>query len=203
MKTRVPTQDHQLLLTITKAVEQHFGRPPIEGEARRKTLNALANFAACIIGATRDGVDDMPGEGASEALLEFSLMVTGHLNELDPNGLVDLSKGLNSGKSSDRLSVPQGSALGVGGVASLQPDDALITTKQTCLMLGGCSKMHLWRLVHDEGYQSLGFPKPIEIGKVGKHQRKYFRLGEVKTWIAKRASTMFEGAFNLPKNGAA
>jgi predicted DNA-binding transcriptional regulator AlpA len=74
--------------------------------------------------------------------------------------------------------------------STIPTDDCLISQKQTCQMLGGCSKMHLWRLVHDEGYRSLNFPRPIEIGKVGKHPRKFFRLGEIKAWIAKRAASI-------------
>jgi len=64
--------------------------------------------------------------------------------------------------------------------------DHLISTKQACELLGGCSKMHLWRLLHDESYRSLGFPEPIERGKHGRHPRKYFWRGEVLAWLAKQ-----------------
>jgi predicted DNA-binding transcriptional regulator AlpA len=70
-------------------------------------------------------------------------------------------------------------------------DEHLISVEQTCEMLGGCSRMHLWRLASDKAdktYKALEFPRPITIGKVGRHERKYFRLGEIRRWIAKRAA---------------
>jgi len=72
---------------------------------------------------------------------------------------------------------------------SAPTDDCVISAKEVCRMLGNCSKMHLWRLVHDQAYRSLDFPKPIEIGKVGRHPRKYFRLGDIRVWIAARAAS--------------
>jgi predicted DNA-binding transcriptional regulator AlpA len=67
-------------------------------------------------------------------------------------------------------------------------DDHLITVNQTCEILGGCSRMHVWRLVNDETYSSFAFPRPIPIGKIGRHTRQYFRLGEIRRWIAKQAA---------------
>jgi predicted DNA-binding transcriptional regulator AlpA len=69
-------------------------------------------------------------------------------------------------------------------------DDHLISVNQTCAMLGGCSRMHVWRLVNDAAYKALAFPRPISIGKIGRHERKYFRLGEVRRWIAKQAARL-------------
>jgi len=71
-------------------------------------------------------------------------------------------------------------------------DEHLISVDQTCEMLGGCSRMHLWRLTNDHAYQALDFPLAITIGKVGRHARKYFRIGDVKRWIAKRAALINE-----------
>src|ERR1700730_11265045 len=47
--------------------------------------------------------------------------------------------------------------------------------------LNDCSAMHLWRLTHDERYQHLEFPKPIEI-----NGRNYWRLRAILTWIDQR-----------------
>jgi predicted DNA-binding transcriptional regulator AlpA len=71
-------------------------------------------------------------------------------------------------------------------------DDQLISADQTCAMLGGCSRMHLWRLVNDpdKRYRALHFPRPITIGRVGRHERKFFRLGDVRAWIASRAAAV-------------
>jgi hypothetical protein len=71
--------------------------------------------------------------------------------------------------------------------AEASNQDYLISQKQTCEVLGNCSKMHLWRLQHDPSYRSLDFPKPIERGKHGRHPRKFFWHGEVKAWIVRRA----------------
>ncbi len=67
-------------------------------------------------------------------------------------------------------------------------DDHLISINQVCEMLGGCSRMHVWRLVNDEDYKEFAFPRPIPIGKIGRHTRLYFRLGEIRRWIARQAA---------------
>jgi predicted DNA-binding transcriptional regulator AlpA len=67
-------------------------------------------------------------------------------------------------------------------------DEHLVSVNQACEVLGGCSRMHLWRLVNDETYKELAFPRPITIGKIGRHERKYFRLGEIRRWIARQAA---------------
>jgi predicted DNA-binding transcriptional regulator AlpA len=67
-------------------------------------------------------------------------------------------------------------------------DDYLISINQVCEMLGGCSRMHVWRLVNDDDYKDFGFPRPIPIGKIGRHTRQYFRLGEIRRWIVKQAA---------------
>jgi len=62
------------------------------------------------------------------------------------------------------------------------PDEAqLVTAKQVRGLLGGVSEMHMWRLVCDEHYRGLKFPKPIKINR-----RNYFRLREVRAWIAQQ-----------------
>jgi predicted DNA-binding transcriptional regulator AlpA len=75
-------------------------------------------------------------------------------------------------------------------LAAAPTDECLISIKQTCEMLGGCSKMHIWRRMQDKAYRSLNFPRPIEIGKIGRHPRKYFRLGDIRAWIAMRAASV-------------
>jgi predicted DNA-binding transcriptional regulator AlpA len=67
-------------------------------------------------------------------------------------------------------------------------DDHLISVNQVCELLGGCSRMHIWRLVNDPDYAEFGFPRPIPIGKIGRHTRQYFKLGEIRRWIAKQAA---------------
>src|SRR4051812_21621756 len=44
--------------------------------------------------------------------------------------------------------------------------------------MGGCSEMHIWRLLNYSKYQKLKFPKPIRI-----NGRCYWRLGEIRHWI--------------------
>lgn len=67
-------------------------------------------------------------------------------------------------------------------------NECLISVADVCRLLGNCSKMHLWRLLHDQSYAHLKFPRPLAIGKVGRHERKFFRLGEVRAWIIARAA---------------
>jgi predicted DNA-binding transcriptional regulator AlpA len=61
-------------------------------------------------------------------------------------------------------------------------DTQLITTKQLRVILGDCSEMHVWRLLNDQKYRALKFPRPIPINR-----RNYFRLQEVRRWIGERA----------------
>ena len=67
-------------------------------------------------------------------------------------------------------------------------DDHLISFSQTCEILN-CSRMHLYRLVDDDDsrYRALKFPRPFSIGRTGRHERKFFRLGDIRKWIASRA----------------
>jgi predicted DNA-binding transcriptional regulator AlpA len=60
-------------------------------------------------------------------------------------------------------------------------DETLITSKQLRELMGRCSEMHIWRLLNDEKYQALAFPKPIKI-----NDRNYWRLGAVRQWIRDR-----------------
>jgi len=60
-------------------------------------------------------------------------------------------------------------------------DESLITSKQLRELVGNCSEMHIWRLLNDEKYQALAFPKPIKI-----NDRNYWRLGAVRQWICDR-----------------
>ena len=48
-------------------------------------------------------------------------------------------------------------------------------------LLGGCSEMHVWRMLHDARHKHLGFPAPLKINK-----RNHWRLGDVRRWIAKQ-----------------
>jgi predicted DNA-binding transcriptional regulator AlpA len=57
-------------------------------------------------------------------------------------------------------------------------DESLITGKQLREFLGCCSEMHIWRLLNNEKYQPLAFPKPIKI-----NDRNYWRLGAVRQWV--------------------
>ena len=57
---------------------------------------------------------------------------------------------------------------------SLSSDESLITSKRLCDLLGGCSDMHIWRLLNEEKYRALAFPRPIKI-----NGRNYWRLGGI------------------------
>ncbi len=61
---------------------------------------------------------------------------------------------------------------------SSQSDESLIAGKRLREILGGCSEMHIWRLLHDEKNQALAFPKPMKI-----NDRNYWRLGSIRQWI--------------------
>jgi predicted DNA-binding transcriptional regulator AlpA len=49
-------------------------------------------------------------------------------------------------------------------------------------ILDDCSETHIWRLLNDEHYSHLKFPRPIKI-----NTRNYWRRGEVLDWIKGRA----------------
>jgi predicted DNA-binding transcriptional regulator AlpA len=57
-------------------------------------------------------------------------------------------------------------------------DECLITSKPVRHLVGNCSEMHIWRLLNEEKYQALAFPKPIKI-----NDRNYWRLAAVRQWI--------------------
>ena len=57
-------------------------------------------------------------------------------------------------------------------------DECLITSGQLRQMLGDCSEMHIWRMLNEEKYEPLAFPKPIKI-----NDRNYWRMGAVRRWI--------------------
>jgi predicted DNA-binding transcriptional regulator AlpA len=82
-------------------------------------------------------------------------------------------------------------------------DENLITGKQLREFLGGCSEMHIWRLLNEEKYEPLAFPKPFKI-----NDRNYWRLGAVRQWIrdqeaqSQRASPD-KGGGELAPNGEA
>jgi predicted DNA-binding transcriptional regulator AlpA len=67
------------------------------------------------------------------------------------------------------------------GTQSRPSDESLITGKQLRELLGGCSEMHIWRLLNAEKNQALAFPKPIKI-----NDRNYWRLGAVRHWVRER-----------------
>ena len=67
-------------------------------------------------------------------------------------------------------------------------DECLITSKQLKKLNGNCSDMHIWRLLNDEKYQALAFPKPIKI-----NDRNYWRLGAVRQWNSRPRSSIAKG----------
>jgi predicted DNA-binding transcriptional regulator AlpA len=56
--------------------------------------------------------------------------------------------------------------------------NVLIGAKRMCELLDNCSRQHLWRLLTDEKYKRLKFPKPIKL-----RQRNYWLAGDVLAWI--------------------
>ena len=46
-------------------------------------------------------------------------------------------------------------------------------------MIGDVSDMTIWRWLNEEGYESLGFQKPIKI-----KTRNYWNINSVQKWIA-------------------
>ncbi len=61
-------------------------------------------------------------------------------------------------------------------------DDALIGAKKLRHLLDDCSEMHIWRLLNDEQYRDLKFPRPVKI-----NNRNYWHRREVLDWIKSRA----------------
>jgi predicted DNA-binding transcriptional regulator AlpA len=58
-------------------------------------------------------------------------------------------------------------------------DEALIpAAAMRAHYMGGCSEMHVWRLLNDPKRQELGFPRPISI-----NGRNYWRVGEIRLWL--------------------
>jgi predicted DNA-binding transcriptional regulator AlpA len=70
---------------------------------------------------------------------------------------------------------------GTGSQLSQLSDECLITSKPVREICGNCSEMHIWRLLNEEKYQALAFPKPIKI-----NDRNYWRLGAIRQWIRER-----------------
>jgi predicted DNA-binding transcriptional regulator AlpA len=60
-------------------------------------------------------------------------------------------------------------------------DETLASSRRLRELLGGCSEMHIWRLVNEEKYRALAFPKPFKI-----NGRNYWRLGAVRRWLRER-----------------
>jgi hypothetical protein len=60
-------------------------------------------------------------------------------------------------------------------------DECLITSTSLKELLGNCSDMHIWRLLNEDKYRPLAFPKPFKI-----NDRNYWRLGVVRLWICDR-----------------
>jgi predicted DNA-binding transcriptional regulator AlpA len=57
-------------------------------------------------------------------------------------------------------------------------DECLITGKQVRKLVGNCSEMHIWRLLNEEKYQALRFPKPLKV-----NGRNYWLFGVMRQWI--------------------
>jgi predicted DNA-binding transcriptional regulator AlpA len=57
-------------------------------------------------------------------------------------------------------------------------ENRLLTTKQVRSALGNCSEMHVWRLLNDERYAELNFPRHIQIGS-----RNFWRAREIDAWV--------------------
>jgi predicted DNA-binding transcriptional regulator AlpA len=72
-----------------------------------------------------------------------------------------------------------------GSPLSELSDECLITSKSVKEICGSCSDMHIWRLLNEEKYRALAFPRPIKINR-----RKYWRLGAVRRWIRERESNL-------------
>jgi predicted DNA-binding transcriptional regulator AlpA len=56
--------------------------------------------------------------------------------------------------------------------------DGFIGARKTRQLLDNCSQMHLWRLLNDERYRHLKFPRPFKL-----RQRNYWRVAAVQEWL--------------------
>jgi predicted DNA-binding transcriptional regulator AlpA len=77
-------------------------------------------------------------------------------------------------------------------------DESLITGKQLRDFFGGCSEMHIWRLLNAKKYRTLAFPKPIKI-----NDRNYWRLGAIRNWIREREAQSQRAIGEVPKQSRA
>ena len=59
-------------------------------------------------------------------------------------------------------------------------DDVHVNSSETCQICGGVSTMSLWRWLHDD---ELKFPPPVKI-----NGRNYWKLAELRAWLAGRAA---------------
>jgi len=59
--------------------------------------------------------------------------------------------------------------------------ERLIPHRAVRHMLGDCSAMHVWRLLHDERHQHLTFPRPAKI-----NGRLYWRAADIERWIRRQ-----------------
>jgi predicted DNA-binding transcriptional regulator AlpA len=60
-------------------------------------------------------------------------------------------------------------------------DECLIGSAAVRELVGGVSNMHIWRLLNDERYRALKFPRPTVIGR-----RNLWRLGDMRRWIKRQ-----------------
>lgn len=60
-------------------------------------------------------------------------------------------------------------------------EESLLGSRRLREFLGGCSEMHIWRLLNDDKNQALAFPKPMKI-----NGRNYWRLGALRQWVRER-----------------
>lgn len=60
---------------------------------------------------------------------------------------------------------------------STEPN-CLLKKRDVLKLLGNCSSMHIWRLLHDERYRHYQFPRPLELGV-----RPVWRESDVLKWI--------------------
>jgi predicted DNA-binding transcriptional regulator AlpA len=84
------------------------------------------------------------------------------------------------GKRQDAWETPCEGPQGSSGPGQLG-DECLITSKPVRELCGNCSEMHVWRLLNEEKYRELAFPKPFKI-----NGRNYWRLGAVRRWVRDR-----------------
>jgi predicted DNA-binding transcriptional regulator AlpA len=77
-------------------------------------------------------------------------------------------------------------------------DESLITGRQLRDSLGGCSEMHIWRLLNAKKYHALAFPKPIKI-----NDRNYWRLGAIRNWVREREAQSQRAIGEAPRHSRA